>query len=105
MTPAHQEMVLRMFRRGLTIPAIHHAMGRALSIDMIRLLIADTSEAERRAAAVIRRQRLRSTAKQERRAREAVIRQRHRLIRDLGYRVITVRWPAINKRKEINHDI
>lgn len=93
--PHHRSMVLDMFSRGLTIPAIHQAMGGAVRRSDIELVIAEKSDADRRAAAIVRRERAKLNLRRQRIAEEKAIQERLRARREAealvsGYRVLTV---------------
>ncbi|HWJ72380.1 MAG TPA: hypothetical protein VNX29_04360 [Kaistia sp.] len=103
--PQHRAMVLDMFGRGLTIPAIHHAMGGAVRRSDIELLIAEKSDADRRAAAIVRRERAKLWLRRQRITEEKAVKERLRARREAaalvaGYRVLTVMSPP-RKRKDL----
>lgn len=100
----HRKMVLDMFERGMTIPSIKHAMGGAVRRSDIELVIAEKSDADRRAAAIRRREAAKLWLRRQRIADEKAIQERLRARREAealvsGYRVLTV-IPKPRKRKQ-----
>lgn len=104
--PRHRDMALGMFRRGLTISAIHHAMAGALTLHEVQLLVAETSAADRRAASILRRDRTRREIAIAERARLRAERERKSLLGQ--FRVHVIRPvpvpPKPRQTKEKHHD-
>ncbi len=103
--PHHRTMILDMFARGMTVPAIHHAMGAAIRRSDIELVIAEKSDADRRAAAIVRREVAQLRLRRQRIAEEKAIQDRIRVRREAlalvaGYRVLTI-IPSPRKRKDL----
>lgn len=58
--PVHRDMVLRMASRGLPPTAIRDAMGRSISLDLIREIVADGGASQRLQATAVRLERVRA---------------------------------------------
>jgi len=102
--PVHREMVLRMFARGLTVPAIHRSLGDAVRLSDIELIIAEKPDADRRAAEILRREAVklrhrRQAIADEKAAKERLRAQREAQALRAGYRVLTVIPTPQKKRK------
>lgn len=100
--PQHREMVLRMLRRGLTIPSIHEAMGPFVRRSDIELIVAESADADRRAGAIRRREAIKLANRRQRIADEKARQERLRALKEAdalvaGYRVLTVLKPRSRK--------
>lgn len=103
--PQHRDMVLRMFDRGLTIPAIHEAMAPALRLGEVQLIVAEKTNAERQKAAAARRELAQLQLAREERERKKALRARLKRQREeerivSHFRVITIRPVRRASRKD-----